>query len=315
MNDFEKITGENPLFFAPLAGYSDSPARRVVRRHGCGTVITELVSSEGIIRYNRKTMDLLRFHDEEKPIGIQLFGRSPEVMGEAAAIVEKEYRPDFIDINLGCPARRVIRGGEGAGAALLREPEMVYRIAKRIRERITIPLSAKIRTGWDSNTMNYHEIVKALEDGGVSFIIVHGRTVAQKYAGEADWNIIGEIAEFSNIPVVGNGDINSHDNALERLNTSGCSGVMIGRGAVGNPWIFSGKTPDVKEIVRQVREHLDMMLEFYGEKGIRLLRKHFAGYIHSFKNASRIRGLLVTAESREEILEILDSIEIAEKEY
>ncbi len=308
MNDFEKITSGNPLFFAPLAGYSDSPARRIARRHGCGPVITELVSSEGIIRHNKKTLDLLRFHEEERPLGIQLFGRSPEVMGEAAAIVEKEYGPDFIDINLGCPARRVIRGGEGAGSALLREPERVRRIAGRIRERITIPLSAKIRTGWDNNTRNYHEVVRALEEGGVSFIIVHGRTVAQKYAGEADWNIIGEIAEFSKLPVVGNGDIDSYDGAQERLKSSGCSGVMIGRGAVGNPWIFSGERPGVEEIVRQVREHLDLMIGFHGEKGIRLLRKHYTGYIHSFKNAAKIRRSLVTAESREEIIKILDSL-------
>ncbi len=309
MNDFDKITAGNPLFFAPLAGYSDSPYRRIVRRHGCGPVITELVSSEGIIRYNRKTMDLLRFHREERPIGIQLFGRTPGVMAEAAAIVEKEYGPDFIDINLGCPARRVVRGGEGAGAALLREPERVRKIAERIRERISIPLSAKIRTGWDNNTKNFGDVVKALEEGGVSFIIVHGRTVAQKYGGKADWDIISEIAGSTRLPVVGNGDIGSYGEAQERLEKSGCSGVMIGRGAVGNPWIFSGEIPGVREIIGQIREHLEMMLVFHGEKGLRLLRKHYTNYIHGFKNAAKIRKLLVTAESREEIFEILDSLD------
>jgi tRNA-dihydrouridine synthase B len=235
-------------------------------------------------------------------------------MGDAAAIVESEYRPDFIDINLGCPARRVVRGGEGAGAALLLEPSRVREIAEGIRKKIRIPLSAKIRTGWDNEKKHYTEVVKALEDGGVSFIIVHGRTVAQKYTGKADWNIISRIAELSTLPVVGNGDITSYDEALERLERSGCSAVMIGRGAVGNPWIFSGKTPTVDEVITQIKEHLELMVEFHGEKGTRLLRKQFASYIHGFRNASKIRRSLVTAETSEKIVEILDSVSISEKE-
>jgi tRNA-dihydrouridine synthase len=186
---------------------------------------------------------------------------------------------------------------------------MVREIAEGIRKRISIPLSAKIRTGWDNEKKNYPDVVKALEDGGVSFIIVHGRTVAQKYTGKADWKIISRIAELSQLPVVGNGDISSYEEARERLDSSGCAAVMIGRGAVGNPWVFSGKNPSVDEIILQIKEHLDLMIGFHGEKGIRLLRKQFASYIHGFRNASKIRKSLVTAESRERVFEILDSLD------
>ncbi len=290
---------------APIAGFTDSPFRHISRRHGAGLTVTELISAEGIVRMNRKTLDLLVFHEGERPIGIQIFGNEPGIMTAAAEAAEA-LRPDFIDINMGCPARRVC--GSGSGAALLLDPRKAFRIVRDIVARVTLPITAKIRIGWNAENLTYREIVKALEDAGISLIFVHGRTKAQQYGGEADWNVISEIAESSSVPVVGNGDIRSHDEALRRMASSGCAAVMIGRGAIGNPWIFSGKAPVLEEVVAQIKEHLDMMIDCHGDRGIVLMRKHLVRYIHEFKGARHARRDLVGASSREEVHGILDSL-------
>lgn len=300
-----KITVAGPLMLAPIAGFTDPPFRRIARRHGAGLVMTELISAEGIVRANRKTMDMLAFHDEERPLAIQIFGNSPAVISEAAAAVE-ELRPDMININMGCPVRRVC--GSGSGAALLLDPKNIFDITAGMVKRVRIPVSAKIRIGWDHRSLNYIDTVKALQDGGVSLIIVHGRTRDQQYGGRADWDVIRKIAEFSSVPIVGNGDIRTHAGALERMGFSGCPAVMIGRGAVGNPWIFSGRKPSVQEIIDEIKKHLDLMIAYYGLRGIVLMRKHLVRYIHEFRGAREIRKRLVGSNSREEICEILDSI-------
>ena len=289
---------ESGLVLAPMAGYTDSPYRRIARRHGAGLVFTELISAEGIVR-NNKTVDLLGFNDEERPIGIQIFGNDPDVMAEAASILEK-LKPDLIDINAGCSARRVLRSG--SGAALLDEPEKLGLIVEKIVNKVSIPVSAKIRIGLDESNKNYQEIVSILEKSGISMISVHGRTRAQAFRGDSDWLIIKEIKRISGIPVIGNGDIISFEEAEVRLKFSECDAVMIGRGAVGNPWIFNGREPDREELLEQIREHLEMMTSFYGDKGIILMRKHLVKYIRNIRNSAKIRALLVNSESAEEIL-------------
>ncbi|HON78841.1 MAG TPA: tRNA dihydrouridine synthase DusB [Spirochaetota bacterium] len=291
------------LFLAPLAGLTDSPFRRIARQHGASLVFTELISVEGIVRDNRKTMELLKFCDDERPLGMQIFGSNPVRMGEAAKIVT-EQGPDLIDINMGCCVQKVC--SSGSGAALLRDPIQVNAVAQAVVKNTHLPVTAKIRLGWDDDSRNYRDVVKSLEDAGVSMISVHGRTRAQKYTGTADWEAISEIAALSRLPVAGNGDIADHADALRRLETSGCAAVMIGRGALGNPWIFSGRTPDVEELIAQILAHCDLMSRWYGEYGHVLMRKHLAKYIHGKRNAAAIRGSLVRVNTRQDVIDIME---------
>ena len=309
MVELGKIKLAGPLVLAPIAGFTDSPFRKICVRHGCGLTMTELISAEGIVRRNRKTMDLLKFTADERPFAIQIFGKKPETLAAAAEVVES-LSPDIIDINMGCPARKVV--GSGNGASLLRDPLLVAGIAEAVVKATKLPVSAKIRIGWDGANLNYMEVVKALEGSGVSMIIVHGRTREQQYSGKADWNIIREIREKASVPVIGNGDIDSFDMARERMEFSGCPAVMIGRGAIGNPWIFSGRKPELHEIIETVKLHLDLMLDEYGNRGIHMMRKHIVRYIHGTKNAARVRSAIVRATGREEIRNILDDLEGAE---
>ncbi len=293
------------MVLAPLAGYTDSPYRRLARSHGAAMVFTELISAEGIVRNSAKTLDLTRFTGEERPVGIQLFGKDPEVMGEAALRIE-ELAPDLIDINLGCCAQRIC--SNGGGASLLRDLGLVEKIVTAIINKVSLPVSAKIRLGWDENSKNYRETVKCLEGTGIALISVHGRTRAQKYGNSADWTAIKEIAEQARVPVVGNGDIRSFDEARTRLKESGCSAVMIGRGAIGNPWIFSGVFPDTGEMISQIKRHLRLMRDYYGEYGTILMRKHLVKYIHGIRNAAVIRGKIMVTADYNEVTELLDSI-------
>ncbi len=309
MIELGRIKLAGPLVLAPIAGFTDSPFRKICVSHGCGLTMTELISAEGIVRKNKKTMDLLKFTEEERPFAIQIFGRKPETVAAAAEVVEA-LSPDLIDINMGCPARKVV--GSGNGASLLRDPQLVNRIAEAVVKKTKLPVSAKIRIGWDEASLNYLDVVKALEDAGVSMIIVHGRTRAQQYSGRADWNIIKEIREKSSVPVIGNGDIDSYESAYRMMEFSGCPAVMIGRGAIGNPWIFSGRTPESREIIETVKLHLDLMLDEYGNRGIHMMRKHIVRYIHGTKNAAKARSSIVKAVSREEIITILDELEESE---
>lgn len=298
-----KFSINNPVVLAPLAGYTDSPFRQIAKKYNTGLVFTELISAEGIVRKSKKTYDLIGFSDEERPLGIQIFGNKPDSMSEAAAMVE-EYKPELIDINLGCSVRRVVKSG--SGAALLDKPGLLEEIVTGIVKKVATPVSAKIRIGSHEENKNYMEIVKILEGSGISLITVHGRTRAQGFKGLADWDIIKEIKEKSQVPVIGNGDIDSFDTALDRLKSTGCDAVMIGRCAVGNPWIFSNIKPSWTEIVSQIKEHLNMMVEQYGDKGILLMRKHIVKYIRYKRESAKLRALLVNSGTVNEIHEILD---------
>ncbi|MFC1669788.1 tRNA dihydrouridine synthase DusB [Spirochaetota bacterium] len=300
-----KVKIQNNLVLAPISGYTDSPYRRVALKHGAGLVFTELISDEAIVRGNEKTLNMLKPHEGERPIAVQLFGRSPSMMAEAASVAEK-YKPDLIDINMGCPARKVCKSNKGA--ALLKDPDNVFKIAESVVNAVDVPVSAKIRTGWDEAGKNYLEVVRALESAGISLISVHGRTKAQAFKGDVDWDIIKEIKSISSVPVIGNGDVKTNNEAFERLKFSQCNGIMIGREAIGNPWIFSGKTPSLKEIINQIKEHMNFMIEYYGDNGIILMRKHIVKYIHGFRNASRIRKELMPLTTKKEVFHVLDSL-------
>ncbi len=296
---------EGPLGMAPLAGFTDSPFRRLVRRFGAALTFTELISAEGIARGNRKTYDLMRFHKDERPLGIQIFGKDAARMAEAAARVE-DLGPDLIDINVGCCAPKVCHSG--SGAALLKDLDLLGAIASAVVKRVKLPVSAKIRLGWDDTSRNHLETLRVLEDSGVSFITVHGRTRAQRYTGSADWDAITEVRERARIPVIGNGDIHSHDQALQRLGESGCAAVMVGRGAIGNPWVFGTHVPSMRERAAVIREHIDLMVEDFGPYGLVLMRKHLVRYVHGVRNASRFRDAFVHQHTYEEIIALVDSL-------
>jgi tRNA-dihydrouridine synthase B len=290
---------------APLAGYTDVPFRALVHEMGSSLAFTELISAEAIVRKNRKTKKLMEITELERPVGIQLFGKNPATMIEAAIITEERYHPDVIDINCGCSVTKV--AGSGSGAALLKSPDILSAIASGMCSRIKTPVSAKIRLGWDEKSRNYRDIIKLLHDSGIAFITVHGRTRSQKFTGTADWKTISEIAAFSPVPIIGNGDIHSYDEGMQRYNESGCAAVMIGRSAIGNPWIFSGHIPDLRERIMCARRHFCMMTDYYGDYGIILARKHLSHYFHGFKHACSLRASLVRAQTATEVLSILDS--------
>lgn len=305
-----RLSIDSPLVLAPMAGYTDSAFRRIARAKGAGFTVTELVSAEGIIRDNKKTKKLLYFTDAERPLGIQIFGNNPDAMETAARVVET-LGPDFIDINMGCCSQKICSGG--MGAALLKDTLLLGKIAEKVVRAVDVPVSAKIRVGWDFSSLNYRDVVRALEGAGVDFISVHGRTRSQMFSGVSDWRIIAEIANSSRIPVIGNGDISSYDDALRRMKESGCAAVMIGRGAVGNPWIFSGAKPDTEKLIAQIIEHLDAMIDLYGGYGVILMRKHLVKYIHGFPGAAKFRVRLLLAKDREEVVSLLGEIEADHK--
>lgn len=293
------------LLLAPISGFTDSPFRRIASRHGAGMVVSELISAEGIVRRHARTMELLAFCPDERPLAIQIFGGDPGVMAEAAVIVEG-YCPDVIDLNLGCPAPKVCKSG--GGSAMLEFPGLVREVAKRVVSAVKVPVTSKIRLGPGEGTRNSLEVVRALEEGGVSLITVHGRTRSQRYTGSADWQAIKEIRENASVPVVGNGDISSIEDARGRMKFSGCEAVMIGRSAVGNPWIFSGERPGLDQVADVMLAHMLLMMEHYGERGIILMRKHAAKYVHGFRNAAGIRKRLVLCSHRQDFMKIIDDL-------
>ncbi|MCJ8277191.1 MAG: tRNA-dihydrouridine synthase family protein, partial [Bdellovibrionales bacterium] len=225
----------NPFLLAPMAGITDMVFRTFMRRQGAGIVISELVSANGLKYDSEKTKDLMRFCEEERPVGLQIFGEDEEALINAAIYVE-QLGADFVDINLGCPVKKVVK--KGAGSALMKEPDKLRRICRGIKNKISIPLTIKIRTGWDYENRNALEIAQLAFDEGVTWVAIHGRTRSQAYNGQADWDYIAGIKRNAPLPIIGNGDITSATIANNRLKESGCDGVMIGRGCLKNPWIF-----------------------------------------------------------------------------
>ena len=297
---------DHPLFLAPMSGITDYPFRQLAMMHGCGLVFTEMVSAEGLIRRGET---FLKIGKDEHPVSVQLFGSSPEILAEASIMAE-DAGAEAIDINMGCPAKQVIQAGTGAD--LMRFPEKVKAILTRVRREIKIPLMIKIRSGWDREQINAVQISKIGEDCGVDAITIHPRTKAQGFRGRADWNLIREVKSSANIPVIGNGDVTTPLLAKKMMDETNCDGVMIGRGALGNPWIFDqGESvlhPTLKEREEVIERHFLLLQSYYGDRGaMREIRKHVFWYTKKLPFSASFRSKLSGLKEKEVLLEAIKS--------
>ena len=298
------------LILSPMAGFSDLPYRIIARDFGSAMSYTEFVSVDGLLHGNEKTKQMLTFSPNEYPITFQVFGSDINKIVEVCKQIE-QWGPTIIDLNMGCSVNKV--AGRGAGAALLKEPDKVGKIFSRLSRELSIPVTGKIRLGWDYHSLNYLTIAKVLEESGASLIAVHGRTKSQAYTGNANWDAIAEIKQAVNIPVIGNGDVKCV-NDIDRLKKhTGCDAVMIGRAAIGNPWIFLRK--DRHEVTftdkaALIRRHLALMLDYYGRDfGLILFRKHVVKYITEIRGASTLRVRLITCTEADEFIALLAEAE------
>jgi len=305
---------KNKLILAPLAGVTDSVFRRICRRMGADITWSQMISAEGLARGEDKSRQLARFTEEERPLGIQLFGSDPRILGCAVEKVAR-LKPDFIDLNFGCPAPKVIK--RNRGASLLQDPRLIGALVSRAVESAGgIPVTAKIRSGWNRDRLNYLEIAEELFRAGISAITLHPRTREQRFSGRSDWEQIKQLRRISPVPVIGSGDVFQPHDAVEMFQSTGCDAVMIGRGAMGNPWIFSRTKallrglpdpggPSLQERFAQALEHTRMIIEECGEeKGIIFMRKHYCWYTRGLPNATGLRRELVCCSSLEEVLRI-----------
>ena len=305
----------NPYILAPMAGVTDLPFRLLCREQGAGLRCMEMVSAKAIQYNNKNTKALLEIHPEEPPVSLQLFGSDPEVISEIAKQIE-ELPFSILDINMGCPVPKIVRNGEGS--ALMKQPKLVYEIVSKTVKAIKKPVTVKIRKGFDDSCINAVEIAKIIEDAGASAVAVHGRTREQYYSGKADWDIIRQVKEAVSIPVIGNGDVVSGASAIAMQKETGCDGVMIGRGAQGNPWIFSEllaydrtgempARPTIEEIKEMIYRHARLQVKYKGEYlGIREMRKHVSWYTSGLPNSAKLRGEINAVESLEELESLLE---------
>ena len=306
------------IVVAPMAGISNMTFRRICKSMGASLVVAEMVSDKAITYGNEKTFELLRMNDDERPISQQIFGSDVKSFVEAAKIVEEKMKPDIIDINMGCPVPKVAVKNQ-AGSALLKNPEKVGEIIKAVVGAVNVPVTVKIRSGWDQSSINAVEIAKIAEANGASAITVHARTRAQGYSGKADWNIIKEVVNAVNIPVVGNGDVISCYDAKKMLDETGCSAVMIGRGLLGNPWLIkecveyleSGKLPEVidyNEKIDMMEYHLNKLCEDKTEKQAVLeIRNHLLNYLKGLPENKEVKNLVCRCKSRLAIVKVLEN--------
>jgi len=298
---------DRPVLLAPMEDITDRPFRRLARRFGASIVYTEFISSEGLIRSVAKTRSKAVLSPDEHPVGIQIYGNREEAMVEAARLSEA-VGPDLLDLNFGCPARKVAckKAGVGAGAGLLRDPDLLLSITRSVIRAVSIPVTVKTRLGWDDSSIIILDLARRLEDAGVAALTLHARTRCQGYKWQADWSWIARVKQALSIPVIGNGDVREPEDALRMFRETGCDGVMIGRGAMGNPWIFSrtrslldrGIDPGPPDIRERVGIYLEMMDSAVSEKGERRgvleMRSHFSGYLKGVPHISDLRAAIMT---------------------
>ena len=306
---------KNQLIMAPMAGITNPPFRLIAKRMGAGLVVTEMVSAVGLSRGHEKTFRYLDGFPEEKPLSVQIFGADPQVMAMAAEIVV-EKGADLVDINMGCPARKVVKNG--SGGALLRNPAAVRDMVIAVRKSCTVPLTVKIRAGWSPDEANFLEIAGIIEDCGADAIAVHPRFVKQGFSGQADWRIILEVKKNLSIPVIGNGDVFKPELALRMREETGCDGVMVGRGAMGNPWIFrqildlekglEARPPDLSERKAVILEHFALLSRVIGEdRASKMMRGLLLGYTKGLPHSSRFRGSFTGVNNFNTMISTLDN--------
>lgn len=308
---------KTPLLLAPQAGVSESPFRRLCRSFGADVVLTEFVSAEGIVRGNAKTAAYLRFHDDERPIGVQIFGADPGAMGEAAALVTESYAPDFVDINFGCPVKKVVKRNGGSGC--LRDLGLVRRIVRAVDDATPLPVTAKIRSGFDATSRDPVRIGLTCQDAGARMVTLHPRTRADMYSGHARWEEIGDLAGALQVPVVGNGDVRTGHDAVRMKERTGCAGIMIARGSHGAPWLFrqaraalDGKpvpsTPTPRTRFEICARHARNAVAFEGdqEKAVRDFRKHLGWYTKGLPGGRGLRQALFRATDLRQVSSLLE---------
>lgn len=308
---------KNNVVMAPMAGISNSAYRTIIKEFGAGLIVAEMVSDKAITYGNKKTIDMLYMTDFERPIAQQIFGSDKDSFVSAAKYIESTMKPDIIDINMGCPVPKVAISAQ-AGSALLKSPDKVYEIVKAVVDNVSVPVTVKIRSGWDANSINAVEIAKIVEKAGASAITVHGRTRAQGYSGVVDLDIIKQVKENVSIPVIGNGDIKSCFDAKYMLNYTNCDAVMIGRGILGNPWLIkecvdyldSGTLPNevtIKEKFDMIKRHMDLLLSTKNEKVALLeMRTHIAYYLKGIPGTKELKQKIFKTKTKKEIINLLD---------
>lgn len=306
---------QNNVFLAPMAGFTDIAFREICKEKGCGLVYTEMVSARALYYKSENTKKLCEISKKETPVALQLFGHEPDIMAKAVQYFNDNQDICIIDVNMGCPAPKIVKNGDGS--ALMKNPRLAFEIIKEMKKVSKKPITVKFRKGFNKNNINAVEFAKVLESAGVDAITIHGRTREQMYNGVADWDIIGEIKETVNIPVIGNGDVFSVEDALKLVNKTKCDAVMIGRGAQGNPWIFSQINDKIngREVVYSTEtdriytciDHYKRALDYLGEpKAVREMRKHTALYIKGLKNCAEIKNQINTEKESFKVLKILE---------
>lgn len=308
---------KNDILLAPMAGVTDLPFRLICKEMGADVVYTEFVSSNGIIRENKKTFDLIHFIDEERPIGVQIFGEDPEIVGKSAKMIFERFKPDIIDINFGCPVPKVTK--KGAGSAALKDLALMEEITSSVISNVPdIPITVKMRSGWSKNELVHIDAGIKLEKIGVKAITLHPRTTCQRFEGQANWELIKILKENISIPVIGNGDVKNREDFIRMREETGCDGIMIGRGALGNPWIFREITnsssfqsheKDIAEIVKVCHKHFNLLVKYKEERTcLNLTKKHFSWYLKGFKDASFWRKKILFSNNLDEVINVLEEM-------